>query len=225
METYFRLQPTYSNRLMGDDNESYRNRQKVPCPITEEHLDGDRRNGLMSLKVAHSRHDELMIWGWIESYVVHQKLLAEYEAQGFTGYRTKPATVCFRDGFISTEYREFIVTGWAGVAAPESGIRVERSCPACHWKHYSPISNYDKLIDWNQWSGEDFFMVWPMPRFILVTERVAALLRKHKSRAFQLVKLGNENPLVVNSGFSVARLSNFLPEDLANKYGKHLDLE
>lgn len=209
---------------MGDEKESYRNRERSPCPVGG-HSDRNRRVGPLLLSVPHNRKSELMIWGWIESYVVHERLLAEYQRCGFTGYRTKPATVRFRDGSVSTEYHEFIVTGWAGVATPESGVHVDKSCPACHWKHYSPITNYEKLIDWSQWTGDDFFMVWPLPTSILITERVATLLQKQRSAAFQLAQLQDCDPLVAKAGFTVTRLSNYLPDDLAIKYGKPLGLE
>lgn len=225
MIEYFHLAATYSDRLMADDNESYKNRMRWPCPISGDHSDGSRRIGTLKMRVKHNFHRQPMIWGWIEGYVVHESLLAEYQKQGFTGYRTRPAIIQFRDGSTSNEYQEFIVTGWGGMATPESGVHVDKSCPACHWKHYSPITNYEKLIDWSQWTGDDFFMVWPLPRSILITEMVAEVLRKQKSRAFRLARLQDCDPLVAKFGFTVGRLSGFMPEDLAIQYGTPLGLE
>jgi hypothetical protein len=224
MITYFHLRGPDSERLLAD-NKSYPNREYLRCPLTAEHLDGDRRIGPLSVEVNHNSRDELVIWCWVEGCVVHKRLLDEYEAQGFTGYRTKPATVRFRDGLVSTDYREFIVTGWAGMALPESGIQVKKDCPACHWKNYTPITNYEKLIDWTKWTGDDFFMVWPLPLFTLVTDRVAQFLLKRKAKSFCLRGLEDRFPTVRKFGFTVARLSDFLPEDLAIKYGRPLGLE
>lgn len=224
MITYFNLSYPDSERLVGN-NQTYSNRELFPCPITSEHTDGSRRIGPLSVEVKHNRRDELMIWCWIEGYVVHEKLLAEYEKQGFTGYRTAPATVRFRDGSVSTEYREFIVTGWAGMATPESGVRVKKSCPVCHWKNYTGITNYEKLIDWTQWTEDDFFIVWPLPRFILITERVAQMLLGEGVKTYTLKGLDDSDRRTGLDGFTVARLSGFLPEDLAIKYGEPLGLE
>ena len=225
MNTYFHLLPAYIDRLMADDNESYRNRLTLPCPISKEHVDGSRRVGPLHMHVKHNDHEQMMIWGWIEGYAVHQRMLDEYQRLGLTGYRTAPATIRFRDGSISHDYHEFIVTGWAGVAPPESGIRLERECERCHWKHYSPILSYEELIDWSQWTGDDFFIVWPLPRLILVTERAAEFLRRWKENSFRLIRLQDRDPVVAKSGFTVGRLSSFLPEDLAIRYGTAIGLE
>jgi hypothetical protein len=224
MVTYFSLRGPDSEKLLGN-NESYGNRESRPCPITTEHLDGSRRVGPLKVKVKHNRRDEKMIWCWAFGTLVHEELLAEIEREGFTGYRTQPAEVTFQNGSVSAEYREFIVTGWAGIALPESGVRIAKSCPGCHWKKYTPITNYERLIDWTQWTGDDFFIVWPMPHWILITDRVAEWLLSHDVKSFQLTSLDDWDQPAGKSGFTVGRLSNFLPEDLAIKYGKPLGLE
>jgi hypothetical protein len=224
MITYFNLRAPTSEQLLAD-NESYGNRQNFPCSITTEHLDGSRRIGQLLASVKHNRHDERMIWCWAFGFLTHESLLAEFAQQRFTGYRSQPATLRFRDGSISREYHEFIVTGWAGLAAKESGVRVVKGCPACHWKKYSPVTNYEELIDWTQWTGEDFFIVWPMPNWILITERVALWLLSRDVRSFRLTSLDDWDQAAGATGFTVGRLSNFLPEDLAIKYGRSLGLE
>ncbi|MGD0902587.1 MAG: hypothetical protein ABR924_06555 [Terracidiphilus sp.] len=230
MTTYFKLNSPDSALLEADDSkmESGLKAQRVfvPCPITNEHNDGSRRISLLYLQVSHNRREELMIWyfSWNSGFVIHEQLLEEFAREGFTGYRIKPATVRFRDGSVSTEYREFIVTGWAGIAPSESGIHVVESCPACHWKHYSGITNYEKVIDWSQWTGEDFFIVWPLPLFKLITNRVAQWLKSHKVKSFRLSGLVPPHPPDEKFGYTVSRLSNFLPEDLAIKYGGPLNL-
>ena len=84
----------------------------------------------------------------------------------------------------------------------------------------------ENLIDWSQWTGEDFFIVWPMPGFMLITERVAELLLRLKVRSFELRDLYHDfDQWILNSGYTVSRLSNFLPEDLAIKYGAPIGLE
>ena len=198
--------------------------QVRPCPLTSDHLDGSRRVSELILTVKHNRRDEMIIW-WLSGCVVHERLLAQFEQQGFTGFRVRQATVRFRDGTMSREYRELIVTGWAGIARTESGVRVVESCSACHYKRYSGFTDVEQLIDWEQWTGEDFFMVWPLPLFILVTERVASWLLSHKVKSLTLAGLHDLDPGVVGFGFTVGRLSDFLPEDLALRYGKPLGLE
>jgi hypothetical protein len=224
MVVYFNLRGPDSEQLLGDD-ESYGSRESRPCPITNEHVDFSRRIGPMRVKLKHNRRDEQMIWCWVFGTVIHEALLAEIQEQGFTGYRTQPATVSFRDGTMSAEYREFIVTGWAGVASAESGVRIAKRCPACHWRKYTAVTNYEQLIDWKQWTGDDFFIVWPMPSWILITERVAQWILSRDVKSFRLTSLDDWDRPAGATGFTVGRLSNFLPEDLAIKYGRPLNLE
>ena len=126
---------------------------------------------------------------------------------------------------MSNDYQELIVTGWAGIARPESGIQVVKSCPACHWKKYSGLRDAEQLIHWNQWTGEDFFVVWPKPNHILITDQVAHLLLNHRVKSFELLDLQSIDPMIRNSGFTVAQLSEVFPADLAVKYGRPLGLE
>lgn len=224
MVTYFNLHWPDSERLLADTETDEETEDKA-CPITTKHLDGSRRVSPLALTLKHNRRDETMIWCWVEGLVVHERLLEGFEQQGFTGYRTRAATVRFRDGQLSNNYQELIVTGWAGVATPDSGVRVKKGCPACHWKNYTGITDYEKVIDWSQWTGEDFFIVWPLPRYFLVTERVAHWILSNAVKSYKLTGLDDFDHPAGDGGFTVGRLSDFMPEDLAIKYGAPLDLE
>jgi hypothetical protein len=227
MITYFNLHAPSSEHLLAYHLEgAERHDEVIPCPISTDHFDGRRRVNNLALEVKHNKRDEQIIWPWIPGgVVVHKQLLAEFKRHGFTGYRLKSATVRFRDGVISQDYRELVVTGWAGVARPESGIRIVESCPACHWKKYSGLTDVEQLIDWSKWTGEDFFIIWPFASSILITERVSELLLNLHVRSFDLRGLQDVHPIIRESGFTVARLSNFMPPDLAMKYGSPLGLE
>jgi hypothetical protein len=230
MVTYFHLRHPDSERLLADGSESAPGVKAqidiAECPITSKHIDSRRRISPLFLQVKHICNDELMIWSWgLNGNVVHERLLAEFEQQGFTGFQTKPATVRFHDGSLSSAYREFIVTGWAGMAPYESGIRLVESCPACHKKKYSRFTDVDHLIDWSHWTGGDFFVVWPMPRFTLITERVAEWLLSQRVKSFALGSLEDIDPAALRFGFGPGRLSDYLPEDLAIKFGRPLGIE
>jgi hypothetical protein len=128
--------------------------------------------------------------------------------------------VRFRDGRVSREYHELVVTGWAGVASPGSGLKPVERCPDCHYVRYGFLPHPEKLIDWKQWTGEDFFVVWPMPWEIFITGRVAELLSRIKVRSYVV-----EKPSRSWGGPTVGRLSASMPEDLARKYGRPLGIE
>jgi hypothetical protein len=227
MVTYFNLHAPSSEGLLAHYLEGSQVKNEViPCRISSEHLDGRRRVSDLALEVKHDKRDEQIIWPWIpETVVIHKRLLAEFKSRSITGYRLKPATVRFRDGGISRDYMELVVTGWAGTARPESGIQVVESCPACHWKKYSGWSDVEQLIDWTKWTGEDFFMLWPFANCVLITERVSEALLSLRAKSFELRGLQDVHPIIRESGFTVSRLSNFMPQDLAIKYGRPLGLE
>lgn len=230
MITYFEMRPPDSESLLADAGKQASGLKAqfeiAKCPITKEHVDSRKRISQLFLQVKHNYRDEMLIWPWIPNrYVVHEKLLLEFEREGFTGYRTKPAAVCFRDGSISSEYHEFIVVGWAGMASAESGIKLIKSCSGCHTNKYSSSNNVEAIIDWKQWTGDDFFLVWPIPLSTLITERVAKWLLQNKIKSFALGGLQDVTPAVAKFGFSPGRLSDYFPEDLAIKYGRPLGLE
>jgi hypothetical protein len=185
--------------------------------------DGHRLRTDLAVKVNHSRRDELMIWPWTGGKcLVHESLIAEFNAEGLTGYRLKPANVYFRDGHLSGEYRQLVVVGWAGIAMRESGIHVVEGCPSCLHRKYEGLVDAQRLIDWSQWSGDDFFQVWPLNSHIMITERVADLLQARAVKSYCLQKPDNGWG---RYGFDVGRLSSTMPDDIAKKYGVPLGLE
>jgi hypothetical protein len=228
---YFHLGDPESQRLLAlRDKDAPYQLEPRRCPLNEEHRQ-DRRTTTLALEVKHASRDEAMISSWLGERVVHASLAAEFQKRGFTGYRLKPATVRFRDGNVSRDYSELIITGWAGVARPESGIKLLEDCPGCHLKDYSSLRDSTQLIDWAAWTGDDFFLVWPLPSFTLITARVAEALQALGVRTYRIGTLRSlEQRFIPSSltslgGFTVGRLSNFLPVDLALKYGKELGLE
>jgi hypothetical protein len=164
-----------------------------------------------------------MIWLNAGPVVVHTALLGEFQSNGITGYRTTQATVYFRDGSVSQEYSQITVVGWAGIARPESGVQLIEKCPGCELRRYSGMESAENLIDWNQWSGDDFFLEWPLVNFILVTKRVVDLLSALKVKSYRVASLRkyeNRNLPVSYQGFTVGRLSMYMPSDVAIKYGQ-----
>ena len=68
-------------------------------------------------------------------------------------------------------------------------------------------------------------MLWPFANSILITERVSEALLSLRAKSFELRGLQDVHPIIRESGFTVGRLSNFMPQDLAIKYGRPLGLE
>jgi hypothetical protein len=177
------------------------------------------------VQVGHNKRDQMLIWTWPPwpFAIIHDRLVENLRSEGFTGHALRPATVRFRDGALSDEYKRLLVTGWGGMARPESGIRLKHACPGCLYKSYTELSDASELIDRSQWTGEDLFVVWPMPYFVFITSRLAEFLIASRTKSFSLRALEQTlGPFAGEYGFGVGSLGDTLPRDLALKYGKPL---
>jgi len=220
MAEYFRLEQPASTTPLAELIATAADWEISVCPTADFlHYDGHRLKSNLTVKVSHNRKNELLIWVWVRGCLIHEKLIAELHAMGATGYRLKPGSVRFRDGSVSNEYRELVVTGWGGVASPESGLKPVERCLDCHYVRYGFLPQPEKLMDWSQWTGEDFFVIWPIGT-MFITGRVADLLGRLKTRSYTL-----ERPSRSWGGPTVGRLSASMPEDLALKYGEPLGIE
>ena len=228
MVEYFRLEVAESRRLLARDTRENPYEYTL-CPATsgQNQHRGARRTGTFQLEVSHNKRDHWIIADWFGHMVMHARLLEEFAKRGFTGYRLQPATVRFRDGHLSHDYSELIVTGWAGVAPPESGIELVVACGGCGHKKYTTLKHPEHLIDWSQWTGEDFFIVWPLGSYKMITRRVADALAELKVQSYRVDSMIHPRPqrFTFNFGYSAGALSSVLPEDLAIRYGRPLGLE
>jgi hypothetical protein len=141
----------------------------------------------------------------------------------FTGFEVKPAKARFNQptGEVPPRLWELIVTGWGGMAALESGIKLINDCDSCGNKEYSGYTNPEKVIDETQWDGSDFFMVWPLPKYIFVTDRVEKVIREEGFKGVRIVDLKDLGP---TEGFGPGRLSYYMPEARARQLGEPLGI-
>jgi hypothetical protein len=156
--------------------------------------------------------------------LLQERTLTLLRSAGFTGFEVRPVEARFRR---STERPprlwELVVTGWAGMARPESGIRLDEpaSCSVCGHLRYTGLRNPGSLIDESKWDGSDFFMVWPMPMFVFVTDGVRRTVREHHLTGVRVVPVSDLGPA---DGFSPGRLSYSMPEERARELGEPLGI-
>ena len=77
------------------------------------------------------------------------------------------------------------------------------------------------LIDPQQWDGGDFFMVWPLPRYIFATDKVVKFMRDEKLTGIAFTPL---DQLKSGSELGPGRLSDYMPEDRAHELGDSLGI-
>jgi hypothetical protein len=197
--------------------------EQVICPVNEGHRRAGKR--LTDLSVALRGHGVLdFVWTWYSECLIQDHVVELFKAGGFSGFDVKPVKARFKRPCEHGPPRlwELIVRGWAGMASPESGIKLVKECRACGLLDYSGASNPGALIDASRWDGSDFFMVWPLPGFIFVTDRVAQVIRDNRLRGSVLRQ---PRELDLSRGFGPGRLSYWMPEQRARELGAPLGIE
>ena len=112
-----------------------------------------------------------------------------------------------------------------GQARPESGISLLKKCSGCPVKSYGKLLDSSQLIDESQWTGDDFFMVWPLPTsYTFVTKRVVEYLESAKMRTYVIHPADRLRGVAGKWGFSVRSLAERLPDELAETYGRPLGI-
>ncbi|MBI2908788.1 MAG: hypothetical protein HYX92_14190 [Chloroflexi bacterium] len=220
--SFWRFRSPESTRKSAEwaDNQGL---EGIECPAHPEHKRaGERVNDLNVL--LRGRPVDDIVWTWYSECLVQEHVLALFKEKGFTGYEVRPVRAQFKNkSFIDPpELSELVVTGWAGMAPPESGVKLTYSCPFCGSIKYSCFDEPSRLIAESQWDGSDFFMVWPLPKFIFITDRVAQLLRDRRVTGFRLVR--PDDLKCDFGGFSPGRLSHWMPKARARELGEPLGI-
>src|ERR1700677_2411102 len=193
-----------------------------PCPLHHpDHRPFGRRTRSLHLAIPAIPLTNVM-WSSFGDCLVDEKVMNYFLANRFTGINMRP--VHFEDdgpANASVKYWELEVLGWAGMARLESGIRRKEYCPACGHQTYTAFENPGILIDTKQWDGSDFVMVWPMPRYVFVTDRVSHLVRECNFSGVDVIAI---EELPIPRGFGPGGLRNWMPEERARSLGNVLDI-
>jgi|WetSurMetagenome_2_1015567.scaffolds.fasta_scaffold492134_1 hypothetical protein len=168
-------------------------------------------------------------WTWTNNCLVTDRVADLLRESDLLGYELKPATITkikrMKHG--TTEFPmiwELRVTGWGGVASEKSGIRlVEARCPDCGYSRYGPLEDPARVLGDGCWDGSDFFIIWPLPLFILVTERVRAFVKQHRLLNVTFAPFNEMN--IGHRGFSPGRLSFYMSKERAKELGGPLGID
>ena len=197
--------------------------EQIDCPVCGLQGPG-KRIGNLDIILPNRPVDDF-VWTWYSECLLQDHVVDLFKAEGFTGYDLRPVNARFRSWRKTPpRLRELVVLGWGGVAPPETGIRRLEYCSACGYSHYSSCSQSEKLIDISQWDGSDIFMVWPLPKYIFVTDRVAEAIRSAGYKGVRLIALEDLQQEFVGDGFSPGRLSHSMPDERAREIGGPLGI-
>jgi hypothetical protein len=188
---------------------------EVPCPATNRHAICKRVGDLHVIPHPAGLRD--FTWTWMSDMLVSPRALAFFERHRVTGFEARRVVADYPHPIKTKppELYEIIVTGWAGLPAPAAGLTVINSCPTCGHKKFS-VAEPSHLIDPAAWDGSDIFMVWPLPRYRFVTDRLASLIRQEKLSGANLVP-AREIPIERGTTLSPGSLYEWMPEERASR--------
>jgi hypothetical protein len=196
--------------------------EQIVCPIHSGHQRAGKRVTNLSITLPALPMDDLL-WTWYSECIISDLSLQLFQNCNFTGFETKP--VLSHPGRNSSrtipKLWELVIVGWAGIAPPESGIKLIESCSGCGLLRYSCFDDPEKLINESKWDGSDFFIVWPLPRFIFVTDRVKKAIEEKGLRGGRFIA---SKDLKCINDLGPGRLSHIMPDNRARMLGKSLGI-
>jgi len=148
-----------------------------------------------------------------------------------TGFTVRPVKVESRDDNArkpAPDLWELAIMGWGGVAPRDSGISLDpvQSCTACGLLIYTRFSRADRLIDHASLDGSDVFIVWPMPRYYFVTDKVKDIIASEEFTGIAFTEYRDlVYPPGIVGGFNPGRLSYWFPPDVARRIGEPLGID
>ena len=196
-------------------------REEISCPIDPGHARIGRFFSDLDVVVPCSPAADFL-FTWVSQCLLQIHVIAAMEEANLTGFWTRPAKAVLKKTGFSIGVRQLGVCGWGGIVSPESGIRMDESCPGCGFTHWSELTNPEHLIQPRNWDGSDIFIIWPMPTYIFVSERVFKL---YKENGFKGATFSKTFPEMSNGiGYSPQRLSKWMPEERAHEIGDPLGI-
>jgi len=195
----------------------------VECAANREHHGTAGLLGSLSVVLV-SKHVGDFVWTWLGDLLVGERARAFLRENKLTGYRLKKAGVRFRKPEYGPPPKlwELKVIGWAGMASTASGVELAYSCSTCGMLEYR-MKDSSRVVEPLRWDGSDFFMVWPLPRFIFLSDRAATLLRKAKLKGITVLP-AQELELDLRASFHPGRLSHHMPLKRARELGQELGI-
>jgi hypothetical protein len=198
--------------------------EQVVCPRFPGHQRGGKRTTDLKIVLRTTDLHDFIWFDYTGECVIQDRVLQLLRDYHVTGFEVRPVKARY-EGWnkVPPTLWQIVVVGWAGMAKPESGILLDAStsCLECGYLHYTGLDNLKKLINQSCWDGSDFFMLWPMPTWIFVTDRVTAIIQEHRLTGTRRIDISE---LRKTDGFTPGRLRYYMPEDRAGKLGKPLGI-
>jgi hypothetical protein len=193
--------------------------ERSTCPEAPGTLWAKRNNDGSTVQVE-PRGLKGFTWTSNSEPLISRKVLQLFVEQRVTGFEAKPIKVLLPEDIElppPPDVYQLVVTGWGGLAASAAGVSLMHSCSTCGLRQYS-IAEPSQLIDAAAWDGSDLFFVWPLPKYLFASDRLADLLRREKVSGLKFVP-APDIPFEKGATASPGSLGDHMPADRA----RHLD--
>jgi hypothetical protein len=159
----------------------------TPCPRNPEHAMSMRRTNPLRVQ-APLRPWADVLWTFSSDCLITTPVKNALIEAGVTGiaFGSVETFTTKGDRFETYELHELKITGWGGMAPASSGVRVIEECPHCHRRVFSRFTNPVDLFDIERWDGSDVFIIWPLPRYIMLVGSVRNILLKNRFSGLRL---------------------------------------
>jgi len=145
-------------------------------------------------------------------FVVNQEVAECIQEEGLTGVTFQEVQIFDTTGVpVSRPAYELRVWGWGGIAPPESGIRVTEECPFCKFAVFSSYTSKVNVFSVNDWDESDFFIIWPLRRHLMVTDKVRELIHRKRWSGVRVRSL-TELPDNLSGTFTPGPVQDWLDE-------------
>ena len=222
LEPFFLLCEPEPNPCLADiDPENPYQSEKIVCPIFPGHRRPGRRLSPLNIIVPCQSPPDV-VFTWMSAILIQDRVKEIFGGEQLTGFATRPAVAKLRKTAAAVPVSELVVVGWGGTAQAASGIREVGRCAGCGHLTYSGLEEPSVLINPKNWDGSDFFVIWPLPMFRFVTQKVVDVCKKHHITG---VTFERNFPSSAGGGFSPGRLSYYMPVQRAHELGEELGIE
>jgi hypothetical protein len=217
LTNFYLLREPEKNQCVADLKESSPyEMQRIRCPINPGHSRA-RRSSHLDMVVPCDQPPDL-IFTWMSECLIQERVRRVFASEGLTGYSALRAKAVIKKTRVALPIHELTVTGWGGIAPPASGIREVERCLGCGLLVYSALEAPEKLIDPRNWDGSDFFMIWPLPKFHFVTERVVEVCQLYKITGVSFTQNWH-TARGASTSYTPGRLSYYMPRERARLLG------
>jgi hypothetical protein len=197
--------------------------EQVRCPVNPGHVFRRKKFGQLWVELP-SRALREFEWTWTSDLFISPHALEVLKENNVTGFETRPLMKAIfrkRSRGEPPPLFELAVTGWGGMGK-SAGVELVEFCPSCRHRVYR-IAEPSRLIDPSAWDGNDFFMVWPLPLFRFVSDRLAQIIRRNRLSGVKLTP-AIEVAAKLSGGASPPPIDDIMPEARALELGEKFDL-